>query len=332
MSFGELRSILQRSPTEAGWKDLCRWCDEQPPEALREHTLPYALSHLGRWPKPLRAAPRRWVERCVDGEALPQLALVTRVTYSGVANIPQDDEDFGEVFEAAMSRDPRAQIAMMILSRHLDASDLLALCGEEALGHLVVLELRGHQFGDEGAAVFRRAVHLSALEHLDLSGNLIHDHGAELLSLAPFMPRLEVLRLGHNAIGDAGCAALATRSGFEGLRELDLSENAIRDYGLRMILDMPWVEGLERLNLSRNLIGPDGIRALTRDDGVRGLKHLDLRSCPIEDLGVRALAESPYLSNLETLRISFHGISPEVVDAFFASPYLSEEALASSTD
>jgi hypothetical protein len=80
--FGELRSLLQRPPSEATWLELCElleraWLDH--PEAVENTLLPYAAQALSRWPDALRKMPGNWQHYLTTKSSYPPSLLLRTV-------------------------------------------------------------------------------------------------------------------------------------------------------------------------------------------------------------------------------------------------------------
>ena len=80
--FGELRSLLQRPPSEANWLELCElleraWLDH--PEELEHTLLPYTAQALSRWPDALRKMPGNWQHYLTSQNTYPPSLLLRTI-------------------------------------------------------------------------------------------------------------------------------------------------------------------------------------------------------------------------------------------------------------
>lgn len=81
MTFGDLRSMVQRPYSVRAWQDLCRALEQAmrvvDHQVIRQQWVPYALDHIQSWPQ--RLAPRSWIEMARTTQSVPALQLATEV-------------------------------------------------------------------------------------------------------------------------------------------------------------------------------------------------------------------------------------------------------------
>jgi uncharacterized protein (TIGR02996 family) len=107
----------------------------------------------------------------------------------------------------------------------------------------------------EGFSALGSAPHFGRLEVLDVSGHDSGDEGLIALAHGTGLPRLAELQLEANEITDAGLTALVTSPLWARLRRINLSLNQLSDASAEMLLAAP-ESPLEYLNLRMNQIGP----------------------------------------------------------------------------
>jgi carbon storage regulator CsrA len=104
---------------------------------------------------------------------------------------------------------------------------MAALLASPYLGRLTVLEISGHNLGDEEALRLAASPHLAKLIALVLRNNRIGAAGASALARSPHLAGLTALDLTGNRVGAAGALALATSPYLTGLTRLDLGGNDV---------------------------------------------------------------------------------------------------------
>ena len=145
----------------------------------------------------------------------------------------------------------------------IGASGMRAIAAALPAG-LEVLEITGHEIGDEGAAALASALQAKAggrLRVLDLSLNSITNQGATAIAAAiGALPALERLNLEHNWVGTDGSTALAhaLKAGAS-LRWLNLAGNNVGERGgVALAEALRTNTNLRVLNLYSNSLGTAG--------------------------------------------------------------------------
>lgn len=167
---------------------------------------------------------------------------------------------------------------------------------------LEVLEISGHNIGDEGATLLAEALNrrpARRLTELNLALNSINDAGAAALAGALQSP-LARLTLDHNWIGASGAEALAKALRDDGsIRHISLASNDVGERGgAALATALRSNRALESLNLYANSIGTPGAVAFaaTLAGGASGLTQLGLAHNYIdadgEAAGAVALADA----------------------------------------
>ncbi len=162
----------------------------------------------------LRLALKRWTERFVSGEDVPELGLCTglfpfNVNWLQYIHSPQ-------LKTLTRLRCPSLKISVTELQPLMDAQHLTSLRD---------LNLSNNPLGVEGVAALIRTPHLNQLTHLDLSECDVGVDGANMIASASCWDHLTHLYLSNNKFGDAGCRAILLSKHFPSLSWLDLSYN-----------------------------------------------------------------------------------------------------------
>lgn len=279
-SFGDLRSLLQRPPTQATWARLCELLDELERARLEEEVFPYIEGRARAWPDELRVAPQRWVERAVEGGQVVPFWSVVR--------------------------------ALDLSCQYLGAGQVIELLASPRLARVTHLDLSHNRIEERGAVILAQESSILGLVELRLAFNHIGPRGAGTLARAGALEGVEVLELEANDLGERGALALAEASWLGEVRALNLIQNGIGSRGVEALLGRGRLARLERLILDRNPLGSRGaIDALIEALRVAPLRRLELRGCEIEDEHVEVLAGSGALAELERLDLSRN---PELSD------------------
>lgn len=92
---------------------------------------------------------------------------------------------------------------------------LLRLLASPFMSRVVLLDLGGTTFGDEGAKALAASPFLEHLVALDLGATRMTDDGAKALAASSSMPCIALINLGNNSLSNAGVEAL--RQAFPGV-------------------------------------------------------------------------------------------------------------------
>ncbi len=207
--FGDLRSLLQRPPSDEVWAALCELLDLWPAEPLEALAIPYALEHLARWPAALRCdAPRSWIDALQAGQPCPQLSCARALTLIIPFSI-FPTKHHQRMLDAPLLRSLRE---LTIVPELLDAAALGAWLHRaqhlDALNGLIIVCER---LDDDHIDALVTSPSLSRLTSLGLrQGYAITHHGALALATSPHLSNLTALDLCYAKIGDEGVDALAT--------------------------------------------------------------------------------------------------------------------------
>lgn len=199
--FGEVRSLLQRPPSELVWERVCQQLEGLDEDLLMEQVLPYLEGHLPAWAHTPRATPQHWLDRFLRGERVPQLSLCTRL-WRRKGTTPAEIQ--------AIGRSPLlARITTVeLVSCELDASVVAALVAADCYPALTHLDLSFNPCGNEAAHLIATAHKSTQLISLRLDQCHLTDDGAQSLARSPHLTRLEELTLYNNDIGHWGVEEL----------------------------------------------------------------------------------------------------------------------------
>lgn len=254
--FGELRSLLQESPSAALWERLCAHLDLWPQDALAEVAIPYAADHLARWPDALeRPAPVAWLT-----------PLVAPVQLANALHLRGED---AQLIEGALD---------MTLLRRVHT---LAITGGESAGRALLRASNSALLGQ--------------IAHLRVPVCGLDDYAMRsLMRRGPHMP-LRSLDLSLNLLADRGLSPLTWSHHCNDITTLDLSGNAITADGVRALLRSAFLTNLTHLTLRGARIDDAGAALLAAEPNLARLTHIDLSHNLLTAEGFHTLARSPYL-------------------------------------
>lgn len=295
MSFGELRSLLQRQPTTSVWTRACELLESFAPHEFDQMVVPYVQSVTRRWPRELCVAPRSWILKEVNGQAQPywEVARVLNLSceYMSLAQIQRllasdrldhiealymDSNRGGSgVAEALAAATSLRELEVLSIGyNELTPRDISWLASAPALAGLKTLILEGNHKIKAGIGQLASAPFLACLERLDLRDcGLDHSH-IKPLFITP-MPSLRHLKLDRNSLGDIGFKFVA-QACFGPMQSLELLDVDLSDKGLSWLADASWVSTLEFLDLGKNQITDDGLDYLIRQVELEALTRLNL--------------------------------------------------------
>lgn len=283
-TFGELRSMLSRAPSELLWEQICALCDmEVAHDAARfeAELLSYVSAGLEGWPDALRTAPQGWVDAISAAGAHPCGSLVRRLARKPAGDVAR-----------LLSAPCLAQVTDLSLNA-LGMKRIDALAGASMLGALRVLELGSVEIEGAGA-VFARLPALTALH----GGDGRADRLLDALEDCGRLPALEALCLGleepvatlrrlrvcgalrkltvwsRAALGDAGVAALCEAVQHAPLMLLNARCRGVSGACLAMIAAAPW--RLEQLMISEVELSADAAALLGEHEAFGALRLLGL--------------------------------------------------------
>ncbi len=291
--FGELRSVLQRPPSEASWVALGENIERWPEDDLVGHVLTYAEDHLRGWPDALRIAPTRWHGRGA------RMSLCRRV------KIRVHDDGY-------------------TLREQLQTWDLSAI---------TELDLSGSPLGDWAVFQLIKTPGLNALRWLDLDLMDIGAAGLSELSRWPTTAQLHHLSLFQGMVDSrippAAYTAFVTSPNLLNLRHLSLcGHDALEDTAACALFSSPHLTHLTSLVMSFTNITHVAVEALVESPLLPRLTHLDLSECYFSDEAAIALASSPRVAGLTNLWIGSYAFTSRGADALASSPHLRDELRA----
>lgn len=177
--FGEVRSLLQQTPSAEVWAELVKQLDKFTIDAqFRETIFPYLEEYLGRWPEDVRRmAPAKWVKPLLKKApgAAPLVPLCNGADLS---------------------------------SSRIGPATTAYLAGSEALGHLLYLDLSNNGLKSDGARHLASSKHLTNLRVLLLTNCKVGNSGAVALAQSTNVRNLVELDISGSDMIDEGCSAL----------------------------------------------------------------------------------------------------------------------------
>jgi hypothetical protein len=290
MSFGELRSTLQQTPSVAAFRRACALCDQSPNKAeVAEVWAPYAHDHLRSWGEEVRQPSvnglLRWLHEAPDA-ALPYSASLAdhmhlthlfrdemKVPHKRTQRPPADR--LRELTERLPALLPHARILTL---EDLAAGDQIAL--DRLIGALA------------GAPAARHLRHLR-LYHLQSNHRqiILSEHAVSFLASSPHLADLRELDLCGQRPTAASVAALAS-SNLTGLRRLDLRACQLTGAQVAALAQSDVFGRLEEINLQDNPLGDEGVDvALGTPGAMPALRHLTLGTTRITAEGLRHVLE-----------------------------------------
>ncbi len=316
-SFGEIRSILQASPSTQAWQRITQIIDQTPEDACSHTLLPYIKAHISQWPTHLLHTPRHWIEALFAHDPPEHTSLVRTLNLSqrGLS-----DRDIKIMCDHASLR----QIQHLDISHNwLMKQGVKYLCASPHTHALVTLDLSYNQLGDAGVSEFSQSNSLNNLASLSLARNDLSVQSLEEVSRANFSSSIEHIDLSNNWIRFDPNTPLALHHEFTALTHLSLASNQIKDLGLEHILAKEQMfPSLNTLNLRHtNLTGEAG-RLLAWSEFTSQLTSLDLAENNLTNQGVHLLLESGYIRHLENLNLSNNQISDDALLAMSDTPHL----------
>ena len=147
--FGEIRSVVQCTPSAVLWQSLCELVERWPREQFTTELLPYLCANLVAWPSSLKVAPQRWIDTILAGKVSPYCHLVESLDVS---------------------------------DQRLSTSELKCLVTAQELNGLRILNLSKNVLGSEGATLLSAQANWSQLEALELNDCELGDDGITTLS------------------------------------------------------------------------------------------------------------------------------------------------------
>lgn len=217
--FGELRSVLQKTPSLRAWYKVCRILERWPEDGLREIALPYFKANIAHseWASARRPAPMRWAQEWLDGQKHAYFDLIDGFHLEEI-----------ELTERQLARLVASPITQELVSLSLVDAKLshpaLDILFSAHFPNLLSLDLSKNDLTTQTNAVakssFRGQLNQLAMRHSSLT-----DEDLDLLLQARF-DDLEVLDLRSNALGERAMAKLAETKNTPSLRALGISNNA----------------------------------------------------------------------------------------------------------
>lgn len=312
-NFGELRSLLQREPGPAVWRDLVEFLDDwwnQSPSHFDGAVVPYVLEHLKRWPDRERWLPGAWLERMLEGKRHPEWwGLIARAVR--VDDLSTRAEAKKVVRGLASGSFLRNVTVLELPGSYMRSMALWGLVRSPHLGALRELDLSYNGLGYLGIHALLRADAFEKLERLVLDGNGLGGKELEALMVKRDWPALEHLSLANNRIDVSGVWALIQSSMSRHLTSLALGKNALGDDGVCALAVSPLNQRLAQLDVSRNELTWRGGLALSKL-AVR-LRRLDVSHNPLGDRGVIGLTKSGRCFELERLNLSNVSAGPDAL-------------------
>jgi len=217
--FGELRSVLQKTPSLRAWYKVCRILERWPEEGLREIALPYFKANIAHseWASARRPAPMRWAQEWLDGQKHAYFDLIDGFHLESV------ELDARQLARLVASPITQELVSLSLIDAKLSNSALDILFSAH-FPNLLSLDLsRNNLSGFMGALA--KSSFQGQLDQLSMREGLLDNEDMHFLLEATF-DNLELLDLRSNHLGEAAMAKLAETSNLPMLRALGISDNA----------------------------------------------------------------------------------------------------------
>lgn len=265
--FGELRSLLHRPASRAGWARLCTLVESRAPHML-EGVVTYVDELLSTWPSHYRIAPPHWVLRACSArgdEGFLPWHLVRALEL---------DEHLLSSLDIARVLDRLTHISHLAIDgQRPRAISLVSALRTQAI-HVEALHVRHWSASPTRLARQLAATSMPRLHTLHISDSR-QDHDAiDALLDAPWLPRIERLELPHNLLQDLSIIRLLDH--MPDLTHLDLSSNRLSIQGMRTLLHMRRSPPLHTLILNHNGSHPDAQTNSLFCTPVKGLRAVDV--------------------------------------------------------
>jgi hypothetical protein len=341
MSFGELRSALQQTPSVGAFRQVCAVCDRASDRAeVEEVWAPYARAHMRGWGEEIRQASMNDLLKWLHGppgepprgvsfaEHLHLTYLLQpeyKLPYARTQLSPADRlRELTERLPTLLAQTRQltmeelnvggveglerflGELCRMPEARGLDALRLYHL---QHRAHHVLLSERGLQF-------IANSPHMESLRELDLCGQRL---SAEALSAFVGAQLVGLRRLDLRACQLRGerVKALASSEVFGRLEELNLQDNPLGDGGVDVALGTPGaMPNLRHLTLGTTQISSEGLRHVLECHTSRAqpLSELNVNENPLGLAGMRVLTEHPGAQGLRSLVAGGCGFDAEAME------------------
>jgi hypothetical protein len=291
--FGTLRSILQQPPCKETWDALCEelalWDDEE----LEREAVPYALSHLDRWPKDLPRAARAdaLVEWAHSGRAEPALWVANHVEIPSIALLLQ------------LARSP---LAARITCADLYCADLAPHTIAQTADALMCMPLRALTISNNRSGPDR-------IDPTPIFAQLTLPDLHTLSLLLQLKEPAALTRLLANDPRWASLTDLSWRLSYHEPMEMDLAALAAS----------PHLTRLTALELVGIKLAPGDEEALLKGHLLDHIEHLTLDNAALQDTSAIRLVHHPKLARLTHLSLAHNNqLSAATTQAIASSPHL----------
>lgn len=303
--FGEVRSLLQASPSVFVWEALISAIEQTPSEQLEAEVMPYIKHHLERWPAALRVLPASWKVKIARGD---------RVSAASICRELQFRQQSLNTLNSA----ERAHI--------LEAPDT---------AEITRLNFHYADYKDEDLKLLSQLDRLAKLEALNLTSNpSLSASGLNALFEAKQLNqsgKLRELRLG-------ACPGLVEsidtfiQSDLPAtLSELDVQTTRQSPETLLTLFELAARWGWRGLDVSNHPHLSQGLDALIRL-GPLAIESLGVASCGLDDAHLERWLSSGQLNQLKHLDLSRNGLHAEGFRSFSDAADLHLESLKLSNN
>jgi Ran GTPase-activating protein (RanGAP) involved in mRNA processing and transport len=213
---------------------------------------------------------------------------------------------------------------LKLSGQYLAIDDVKALCANEKIRNVRLLDLSDNQINDEAFQLLFEADNLSDLEELVMSINYITEEGLIKISASTSVAikNLKSLVISDNKLTDASVQAMVQSPYFSKLEKLDFSWNEIGNGATIAFGETVQLPNLKTLLLERGYVDAEGMEGLLKGGVAKQLEELDLSSNKLDDKAIIVLAQSPSLSQLKVLRLSYNQFGDEGAKALGESTTL----------
>jgi len=177
-AFGEIRSVLQQTPSADAWQALCAVLEGIKIDAHYADAIePYVLEHLEHWPDALRIAPASWAKGLTKKTPKPAPLM-------------------------ALAR------GLDISSSRVGVKSVGYLVNSPVLADLIYLNLSHNGIKNDGAVTISKSPHIKNLETLIMTHASVGNRGAVALANCKNLQNLKTLDLTANEMIEEGCDAI----------------------------------------------------------------------------------------------------------------------------
>lgn len=299
--FGDVRSLLQETPSPFVW-DALTWIVEQVnAQELKAQLLPYLEHHLARWPATLKVLPTSWKVALSRQESPQGMPLVQELHFSQHG------------------------------SSTLDSPGRWRVLDHEATAHIERLNFHYADLSDADLDRLTTHPRLRKTRAISLTSNTgLSEQALKRLLIEARLDHIEELRLGScPALTREAVGALLSAPWAPGLKELDVQSTRQSHEAITALFEAAVRHQWSGLDVSNNGNASEHVELLF-NRGPIALRSLGLASCGLDDAQVAALCARSELAELQSLELSRNKLSALSFEAIGRAEHLRLESLKMS--